>query len=259
MKKIKWGLVLVSLCFALTGGQRFDQESQQNITSSRTHHPKEELEVTEEITLAEEHFNTIETINGQNVILNPDNIMVFVNPDYSLPDAYQPDDLVIPNVRFSFDEDVDKRYLRKEAAIALEQLFIEAENNGYKLYAVSGYRSFQRQIELYQNAINNYGPDQSVSASPGQSEHQTGLAMDISSANNGFALNEDFGLTEEGKWVAENAHRFGFIIRYPEGKETITGFSYEPWHLRYVGSEVAEILYKNHWTLEEYFDQVRPV
>ncbi len=79
--------------------------------------------------------------------------------------------------------------------------------------------------------------------------------MDITSREVGFTLTVDFGATPEGKWLAANAHRFGFIIRYPEGKEHITGYSYEPWHIRYVGAEIAQYLFTHSLTLEEYFQQ----
>jgi D-alanyl-D-alanine carboxypeptidase len=92
------------------------------------------------------------------------------------------------------------------------------------------------------------------SAKPGQSEHQTGLAIDITCEAMNYQLDYSFGVTDEGAWVKENAHRFGFIIRYPEGKEDITGYMYEPWHLRYVGVDLAEEVYNSGLTLEEYFE-----
>ena len=90
------------------------------------------------------------------------------------------------------------------------------------------------------------------SARAGHSEHQTGLAVDITSDSVNEELTVEFGETEEGKWVAENAHRFGFIIRYPEDKTLLTGYQYEPWHLRYVGIDAATEIYENGWILEEY-------
>ncbi len=92
-------------------------------------------------------------------------------------------------------------------------------------------------------------------AYPGQSEHQTGLAMDVSSHKMGFKLHQSFGETIEGIWLANNAPKFGFIIRYPKGKEHITGYKYEPWHLRYVGVQVAEEIAQKGITLEEYLSE----
>src|SRR5699024_2575641 len=95
------------------------------------------------------------------------------------------------------------------------------------------------------------------SAKPGQSEHQTGLVMDITSESVNFDLSEDFGKTPEGEWVANNAHLFGFIIRYPEGKEDITGYIYEPWHLRYLSPDVATAVFESELTYEEFFAKER--
>ena len=98
-----------------------------------------------------------------------------------------------------------------------------------------------------------------VVANPGFSEHQTGLAMDISSLSANRDLTEEFGETIEGKWLKENAHLFGFILRYPKGKESITGYQYEPWHFRYVGEKVAPIIFSKNLTLEEYFKKVEKI
>ncbi|MED1563765.1 hypothetical protein AJ85_18280 [Alkalihalobacillus alcalophilus ATCC 27647 = CGMCC 1.3604] len=219
-----------------------------------------EAEETEEgYVISADKINEVITVDGQAVIQNPDNIFANINREFLLPSDYIPDDLVAPNVRFSFDEDVEKRYLREEAAFALEELFTAAEEAGIELFAISGYRSYERQEVLYDNALTNHGADQEVVAMPGQSEHQTGLAMDVSSRSNGFALSAAFEETDEGQWLAEHAHEYGFIIRYPKGKEEITGYDFEPWHLRYIGTEIAEILFENDWTLEEYLGEVTPI
>lgn len=135
-------------------------------------------------------------------------------------------------------------------------LFEAAETDGLTLVAVSGYRSYERQQAIYASNVASKGQahaDQ-FSAKPGTSEHQTGLAMDVTvQGNDDVLLSQSFGETEAGQYIKENAYQYGFIIRYPEGKETITGYSYEPWHLRYVGKDVATEIYLNEWTLEEYF------
>lgn len=185
---------------------------------------------------------------------NPDDILVLVNKIYRLPKDYQPADLVIPEVPFPFEGTHEKKYLRKEAAQALEELFNEGQKEGLELYAISGYRSFARQKHIFPSNVLRVGFAQAnqFSAFPGESEHQTGLAMDVSSRAVQFNLVEAFGETKEGLWLRDNAHRFGFIIRYPQGKEEITGYSYEPWHLRYVGREAAQKIYELNITLEEY-------
>ncbi|MBM4762003.1 M15 family metallopeptidase [Bacillus sp. B15-48] len=208
------------------------------------------------------YFNEVKPVDGKKVIQNPDNILVLVNRTYSLSADYIPSDLVRPNVPFSFgNQEVEKSLLREEAATALEEMFTAAEESGLELFAVSGYRSFSRQDQIHQAEVYNVGEGNAVEAVavPGNSEHQTGLAMDISARSVGLRLTEELGETKEGKWLANNAHHFGFILRYPEGKEEITGYIYEPWHFRYVGRKAAKEIQQNNWTLEEYFEKVRKI
>lgn len=212
--------------------------------------------------LEESFFNEIETVDGKAVIQNASNPLALVNKMFGLPSEYFPEDLVTPDVSFSFaNKDVEKSKLRQEAGEALERMFTEAEQSGIMLYAVSGYRSYDRQEALFIAEVNKTGEELAAEAvaEPGYSEHQTGLAMDISSRSVGLSLTENFGETPEGKWLEKNAHKYGFILRYPKGKEEITGFMYEPWHFRYVGQEAATDIYHNNWTLEEYFDLARKV
>lgn len=185
----------------------------------------------------------------------PNSLTVLANRNYLLPANYAPTDLAEPDIRFSFSYKGDKRKLRKEAADAIEQLFRAAEKKKVILYAVSGYRSYTRQKQIYDRNVSTRGKTATdkVSAMPGSSEHQTGLTMDISANSVGCQLSQYFGSTREGKWVAKNAHKYGYIIRYPEGKSKITGYHYEPWHIRYVGKTLATYLYKNKLTLEEFY------
>jgi D-alanyl-D-alanine carboxypeptidase len=197
------------------------------------------------------------TVNasGFAVVTNPTDIVVVVNKQRSLPGDYVPADLVKPDIPFYFNGEHEKKYVRKEAAEALEQLFQRAEQDGIRINAVSGYRAFNTQKYIFERNVERQGEEEArrYSAYPGQSEHQTGLAMDISSPSIGNVLEETFGETAEGKWLAEHAAQYGFIIRYPQGKEHITGYAYEPWHLRYVGVELAEEIAQHGVTLEEYF------
>lgn len=197
---------------------------------------------------------TYEDQEGKLIVKNTNDILVLANKKRNLPSDYIPEDLVIPNVNFSFKEDIPKRYLKKEAAHALENLFEDGKKNNIILYAVSGYRSYNRQKNLFDNKSNKIGPEEAnlLVAFPGQSEHQTGLAMDVSSESANFALEEYFEDTEEGKWLKDNAHKSGFIIRYKKDTTDITGYSYEPWHIRYVGKDVAREIYKEDITLEEF-------
>ena len=142
-----------------------------------------------------------------------------------------------------------------EAREAFEALAAEAKLSDYELVAFSTYRSFDYQQQLYDRYVSNDGVDAAdrYSARPGYSEHQTGLAFDIGELHfeQHFAR-ESFGETPAGQWLAANAHKYGFIMRYPNGKEKITGYMFEPWHFRYVGVDHATKIYEANTTLEEY-------
>ena len=189
-------------------------------------------------------------------IENPASFRALVNKNYRLPADYEPSDLVLLDVPlYNKDKNNEANYLRKEAARALKNLFEAAYNEkGYELIARSGYRSYDTQVMLYDRYVKEDGVEaaDTYSARPGHSEHQTGLTIDITSDSVHGGLTETFGETDEGKWVAENAHRFGFIIRYPENRVDETGYQYEPWHLRYVGTEAATSIYNDQLILEDY-------
>ncbi len=184
-------------------------------------------------------------------------ITYLVNREYPLPEGFVPEGLTTPDVLFPFsDTSIDKAKMTPEAGEALALLFDAAYNEaGLTLYGVSAYRSYSRQYTIYATNLVTRGIAHTnrYSAAPGRSEHQTGLAIDISCASEGFGLETTFADTPEGIWVAENAHRFGFILRYPKDKEHITGYNYEPWHIRYVGTELAGYLYETGLTLDEYY------
>ncbi len=239
-----------------------EKQNQQTENNSQSQHEKNEPSNDDKLILEAAYFNDIVEVDGKKVIQNPENMMVLVNKEFALPEGYAPNDLVRPNVSFSFgNQDIEKSYMRKEAAEALEKMFTEAANHQMQLLAVSGYRSYDRQVQVFNTEVQNVGREQAVQvvAIPGNSEHQTGLSMDISSASANFALSEQFGETPEGKWLAENAHKFGFILRYPNGKEGITGYQYEAWHFRYVGEKAASEIHENDLTLEEYFNVVEKI
>src|SRR5690625_3897052 len=187
---------------------------------------------------------------------NDNSLTVLVNKQHSLKENYEPDDLVTVNVP-TILENPEVNQLRKEAADALKEMFDVALDDGISLYARSGYRSHNTQEMLFENYAQKHGAEAAnrYSARAGQSEHQTGLVMDITSESVNFQLVEEFANTEEGKWVQENAHQIGCIIRYPKGKEDITGYIYEPWHLRYLGVEVATAVYESGLTYEEFLKE----
>ncbi len=148
----------------------------------------------------------------------------------------------------------------KEARAAFEKMAEDAKRAGFTITAFSTYRSYDYQVDLYNRYKNRDGESEAdrYSARPGYSEHQTGLAFDIGEVGNekDFASNR-FGQTPAGQWVNENAARYGFILRYPEGKEEITGYMHESWHFRYVG-DIAEEIMEKGITLEEYLDAPIP-
>ena len=187
---------------------------------------------------------------------NPNSYSVLVNREYPMPEDYVPEDLTIPDVGYSYSGIYEKSYMRQAAADALEKMFAAAKKKKkYKLKVVSAYRSYARQKVIYNHNVKTRGTKATdlVSATPGCSEHQTGLAIDVSSDTVDCEIEESFAKCPEGKWLAKNCHKYGFIIRYPKGKSDITGYSYEPWHIRYVGVNLAKYLYKNNYTLEEYY------
>jgi D-alanyl-D-alanine carboxypeptidase len=191
------------------------------------------------------------------IIENPEKIDVLVNKKRNLPDSYVPEDLVTLSEVPTVLENPEVNQMRNAAYEALKELFKAAQDEeGYELYARSGYRSYNTQTSLYSSYVESYGKEAAdkYSAKPGQSEHQTGLSIDITCEALNFRLDDTFGETEEGKWVAENAHRFGYIIRYPKDKEDITGYMYEPWHIRYLGTELAGKVFESGLTLEEYLE-----
>ncbi|MBJ6362830.1 D-alanyl-D-alanine carboxypeptidase family protein [Paenibacillus sp. GCM10012307] len=189
---------------------------------------------------------------------NPKSIAVLVNKQFSLPENYTPTDLVYPDVPFTFKDKIEKRMMRKEAAAALEEMFAGAEKDNIYLAGVSAYRSHQTQKALFERYVKKDGEEKAktYSAVPGHSEHETGLAIDVSASNGKCAAEDCFGGTPEAKWLAKHAYEYGFIIRYPQGKDSITGYKYEPWHLRYVGTEISKDMNERGITLEEYYDAV---
>ncbi|WP_240548429.1 M15 family metallopeptidase [Paenibacillus lignilyticus] len=200
---------------------------------------------------------TIKKKDGVVYVTNTDSPLVLVNKKRELESTYVPKDLVKANVGFSFSGDNPKQQLRQVAATALEKLFAGAKQDGIELKAVSGYRSYASQRSIFNNYAKKNGEEEAntFSAHPGQSEHQTGLAMDVSSASVKYDLDKSFGETKEGKWLKEHAADYGFIIRYELGKEDETGYMYEPWHIRYVGVFIAQEIKKKGETFEAYMAQ----
>ncbi|WP_440338696.1 M15 family metallopeptidase [Lysinibacillus sphaericus] len=193
---------------------------------------------------------------GVLTVADPDSITVLVNKKYAFPKGYEPKDLVYPNVSFIFNEKIEKRMMREEAAKYLEKMFQAAKKQNIQLSGVSAYRSSQTQTTLFNNYVERDGIEKAktYSAVPGTSEHQSGLAIDVSGSDGSCAADDCFANTEEARWLEDNAHKYGYIIRFPKDKENITGYQYEPWHIRYVGVNLATELYNKGLTLEEYYE-----
>jgi D-alanyl-D-alanine carboxypeptidase len=200
------------------------------------------------------------SINQNNINLdsiNTSNIkkrakLLLVNSEQGLSESYKPEKLTIPNIPFSAGVDQDEKYVSGVIVDSLERLVNTAKQEGIILLGKSGYRSYKSQNETYTDRVKAQGKklaDDYV-AKPGFSEHQTGLCIDITNKSGYFVKG-----TKEADWLAENCHRFGFIVRYPYGKKSITGIEYEPWHIRYVGYETAKYIYDNGITLEEYLEK----
>ena len=181
------------------------------------------------------------------MIDQPDDLLVLVNKTRKLPEDYIPNDLEEIDVNYSNHN----KFLKHEAKEAFENLSQTAKENGYFIIAVSAYRDYTYQEDLYHQYVEDKGQEYAdqCSAKPGHSEHQTGLSVDVMGSNLDY---DDFEMSPDFTWMKENAHLFGFIMRYPKGKEKITGFKYEPWHYRYVGVEAAKEIYEQGLTLEEY-------
>lgn len=205
---------------------------------------------TDSFSLSDE--NIIYDSNKSKIPIISSKFSILVNKNNNLDKDYVPDTKV-PNIPYTTNCSV-----RYDIVDSVEKLFNDAKKEGFTLILASGYRSYDLQSSIYNNNLKNKGQTWTsrFSAKPGQSEHQTGLAIDISSVSQGGGLYQSFGATDEGKWLEENCANYGFILRFLDGKEDITGYTYEPWHFRYVGVDVATYIMENNLTFEEYLDLI---
>jgi D-alanyl-D-alanine carboxypeptidase len=177
---------------------------------------------------------------------DPSSLWVVVNKQRPLPKTYVPANLTT----------VGSQKLRKEAADQLGVLLADAKNAGQPMVVISGYRSYSDQVSTYNSYVKRDGAAAAdrYSARAGHSEHQTGLAADLGATSGSCALEICFADTGQGKWLAAHAAEYGFIIRYQKDNEDRTGYQYEPWHIRYVGKDLAAELQRTNQTMEEFFD-----
>ncbi len=180
-----------------------------------------------------------------------DSLQRIVNKQNPISADYVPSDLTMITVNAE-----KTQYLRSEANEKLSEMFEAAENDGIHLVLISGYRSYETETELYQFWVTYAGQEEAdqIDCQPGYSEHQLGLAVDIGAESKACRLDECFASTTEGQWLANHAYQYGYILRYPEGKQSITGIIYSPWNYRYVGVEEATKLYESGLTMEEYYE-----
>lgn len=185
-------------------------------------------------------------------ILQPENTLVLIKKGFVIPKEYEPKDLTIPNIPIA--PDTENKKLRKDAALALENMYQDALKEDYQLVLNSGYRSYESQTEIYEEYFKKYDEVTAAGlvAKPGSSEHQLGLGVDLTSQSVIDKKRLVFGDTNEYRWVVKNAYKYGFIMRYPKDRSSLTGTANEPWHLRYVGKKAAKIIYDNNWVLEDY-------
>lgn len=173
---------------------------------------------------------------------------ILVNKYIYLPSDYVPENL--ENISSKYSD--GNKLLVVDARIAFEEMASDAKKSDLNIRAISAYRSYEYQENLYNKYVKEDGKDiaDTYSARPGYSEHQTGLVVDVDNINLSY---EQFESTKEFEWMRDNSYKYGFILRYPEGKNDITGYDYEAWHYRYVGKDIAKYIYDHNLTFDEYY------
>lgn len=183
------------------------------------------------------------------VVKDPNDVTVIINKLYELPKGWTPNDLEVV---------VDSKYrkLRKEANAAFTEFYNAAKAKNIEIYSISGYREAEQQVTYWENQVKVYGVEYAsqYSAYPRRSEHELGLAIDVSYKETGDRLSESVADTPLGKFIVSDAYKYGFVLRYPKDKVAITNYGYEPWHIRYVGKDLAKTLHDQGLTLEEYYN-----
>ena len=265
-------IVLLVFLFNTNSNDKDIEEKKENITEEKNTKEKAN-EFSKYSYYKEENLNRYESYKANNPELSIEDIITRVNlcldkevytdtvPSTNLNTNYllvnkfnYLDRNYIPNNLELLDNSYAKSgiYLVKEAKDNLERLISDAKNAGMNIRVISAYRSYSYQENLYNNYVKNDGVENAdtYSARPGYSEHQTGLVVDVTRAFDDF---NNFENTNEYTWMLENAHNYGFILRYPKDKENITTYSFEAWHYRYVGIELAKKIKASNLTFDEYY------
>lgn len=265
-------IVLLVFLFNTNSNDKDIEEKKENITEEKNTKEKAN-EFSKYSYYKEENLNRYESYKANNPELSIEDIITRVNlcldkevytdtvPSTNLNTNYllvnkfnYLDRNYIPNNLELLDNSYAKSgiYLVKEAKDNLERLISDAKNAGMNIRVISAYRSYSYQENLYNNYVKNDGVENAdtYSARPGYSEHQTGLVVDVTRAFDDF---NNFENTNEYTWMLENAHNYGFILRYPKDKENITTYNFEAWHYRYVGIELAKKIKASNLTFDEYY------
>lgn len=208
-----------------------------------------EISLTEVIALVNVHRDQDYYENMEVTDTSKGNTML-VNKYNALSKDYEVEDLKTISKTYSYG---DNKKLNKEAYDAFISLADDAKKEGYTILIVSSYRTYQDQEDVWKDYKASFGTKKAdaYAARAGSSEHETGLAIDVADYND---KNDKFEATESFKWMQTNAHKYGYILRYPKGKENITGYSYEAWHYRYVGIDTATKVYNEGITYDEYYE-----
>ncbi|MBQ6354721.1 MAG: M15 family metallopeptidase [Lachnospiraceae bacterium] len=240
-------LILLGIIFSIRGSAKHHQakvKAKQEAQQKKSTDPAEEARK-KAVKAAKKRENPLTEDTGD--------ILMIVNKEYGLSEEYKPNDLTkVEHCDFSVGSD-ECHQLKKEPAEAIEEMFAAAREDGYEIIMRTGYRSYGYQAALYESYKEQDGEEAAdkYSARPGSSEHQSGLCCDV--GIEGKDLNAFEG-TDEAKWIADNYWKYGFVVRYPQDKEDITGYMYEAWHIRYVGKEAAKYMHEKNLTLEEYLE-----
>lgn len=187
----------------------------------------------------------------------PADLLRLVDKQAALPPDYEPPDLVGLQPIDASPNSVGTLRLRREAEEALHKMLDAARGARLFLLAQSSYRSYPDQERVYQSEVEHFGQGQAdrESARPGHSEHQLGTAIDFTTRALGYDLVEAFASTAEGKWLQQNAVQYGFVLSYPQDKEAVTGYMYEPWHYRYIGVQPAQAAAQSGLALSQWLAQ----
>ncbi|MEN8079206.1 M15 family metallopeptidase [Clostridioides difficile] len=252
-KKIKITVVLIFLCSVV-----YLVMHKNNIEKNNGEINKNEINLASannkdlENNATKNNYNEIENLEK---ILNNE-FFILVNKDNKLSEDYVPNNLKLSEIKFL--DYIETRDLESTTADALKEMFDAALEDGVTLLGASGYRSYNIQKNLYDSRVASMGEERTslYTAQPGASEHQTGLAIDILSSDY-QNLDDGFENSKGFEWLINNCYKYGFILRYLEGKEDITGYNYEPWHFRYIGNvEIAKDIMERGIVFEEYINEL---